>query len=210
MLLAVFGSYHGLLDPDNHVKWLSMVNLLAIFQFVLMFQFKTTRTYWQLILLSFGQVAAAAALSGGVNFGLLLLGYLLMGIVALSLLLIDRESAPLQREGVESPAAPPAGMLPPQPLALSLAPAGPSLPAASSLALSIAGAGATTPAAPAPPRWPLAGTPLQLAGSCAETPIVDLSRGLLSHALLLLGGSLTVAAVVFFLLPRSGANGTSP
>ena len=51
---------------------------------------------------------------------------------------------------------------------------------------------------------------MQLQGARGDVPLLDLARGLLSQSLLILGGSLVVAAVVFFLLPRSGRRWDSP
>lgn len=172
-VLAILASLRGLSHADNHVKWLAMVNLLAVFQFVLLFQVKTPRVYWQLIVLSFAQVAAALALNGGLSFGLLLCSYMLLATTALSLLLIHRAMLRFDQLNAAMPAAEPAGS------------------AAAS-------------------RWPLAGAAVQLKGACGDVPWGDLARGLLSQSLLILAGSLVMAAVVFFLLPRSGRRWDSP
>lgn len=172
-VVAVLVSLRGFLHVDNHVKWMSMVNLLAVFQFVLLFQVKTTRVYWQLIVLSFAQVAAALALSGGLSFGLLLLSYMLLGTLTLSLLLIHRATLRFDEQvaGARAPEQDPA---------------------------------ATSP------RWPLAGAAVQLAGARADLPLIELVRGLVGQSVLIMAGSLLVAAIVFFLLPRSGRRWDSP
>ncbi len=144
---ALLYSSQDLLNADNHVKWLTMVNLLAVFQFVLLFQEKTTRTYWQLSVLSFGQVAAASALSGGVSFGLLLLAYMFLGIMSLSLLLVHREMLPFDRQSPPDRPADPAAS--PE---LSFLQAGP------------AQAGTLDTLS----RWPLRGPAVQLTGRRAE------------------------------------------
>jgi transglutaminase-like putative cysteine protease len=68
-------------------------NLQSHLQFVLLFQRKTPRIYWQLSLLSIGQLAIASTLVPGPEFGMLLLPYLLMGVFAFSLLLMHTETA---------------------------------------------------------------------------------------------------------------------
>jgi transglutaminase-like putative cysteine protease len=186
---ALLYSSQDLLNADNHVKWLTMVNLLAVFQFVLLFQEKTTRTYWQLIVLSFGQVAAASALSGGVSFGFLLLAYMFLGILSLALLLVHREMLPFDRQTRSDRPADPAA--PPEPGSFQAG----SLPAG---ALSTG------------PRWPLRGAAVQLTGARADVPAIELAGSLLSHSALILAGSLGVACIVFFLLPRSGRKWDQP
>lgn len=170
-VVALLASSQGFLKDDNHLKWLTMVNLLAVFQFVLLFQAKTTRVYWQLIVLSFAQVAAALALSGGIGFGLLLLSYMLLGTMTLSLLLIYQVMTNVDAQ----------------------------------LAADRLSEGQREAAAAAAPRrWPLAGSAVQLSGGRGDIAPGELLRGLLSQSTLILTGSLTVAAIVFFLLPRSG------
>ncbi len=85
-----------------------VANLQSYLQYVLMFQAKTPRVYWQLALLSLGQVAIASTLLPGPTFGLLLLVYLLIGILGFATLLLSSESNGLGEFGWDSPPIEPA------------------------------------------------------------------------------------------------------
>ncbi|QDU98223.1 Protein-glutamine gamma-glutamyltransferase [Lignipirellula cremea] len=85
-VLADFMSHRGLGQLQSISK------LLILLQIVLLFQEKTARIYWQLIVLSALQVVVASALSVGFEFGLLLVAYLLVAIAALTLFFIHRET----------------------------------------------------------------------------------------------------------------------
>ena len=61
-------------------------------QFVLLFQPKTQRIYWQLALLSLGQVAIASTLISGPIFAVILVSYIVLGIFAFALLLLKSDS----------------------------------------------------------------------------------------------------------------------
>lgn len=73
---------------DRQGQLLVVAHLQSYLQYVLLFQPKTSRVYWQLALLSLGQVAIASTLIPGPAFGLMLLVYLFVGIVAFSLLVL--------------------------------------------------------------------------------------------------------------------------
>ena len=85
-----------------------VANLQSYLQYVLMFQTKTSRVYWQLGLLSLGQVAIGSTLVPGPAFGLLLLVYLLVGIVGFATLLLSSESLGLGEFGWADPPSGPA------------------------------------------------------------------------------------------------------
>ena len=70
----------------------AVASLQSYMQYVLLFQPKSTRVYWQLALLSLGHVAIAATLVAGPLFGAMLLVYLLLGIVTFTLLLLHSEA----------------------------------------------------------------------------------------------------------------------
>ena len=72
----------GVLDGDWQLAAISYV--LLILQIILLFQAKTDRIVWQVMLLSVGQVAVAAGLSPGLWFGPLLVLYMLVGLAALA------------------------------------------------------------------------------------------------------------------------------
>ena len=87
--VAAVNAYH----VDRHGQMIAVANLQSYLQYVLLFQSKTSRVYWQLALLSLGQVAIASTLVPGPLFGGLLLLYLLSGITTFALLLLQKESA---------------------------------------------------------------------------------------------------------------------
>jgi transglutaminase-like putative cysteine protease len=65
--------------------------VLLILQIILLFQAKTDRIAWQVILLSVSQVAVAAGLSPGLWFGPLLILYTLVGLGAIAQLGMERQ-----------------------------------------------------------------------------------------------------------------------
>ena len=77
---------------ERNGQLLAVADLQSYLQYVLLFQPKTTRVYWQLALLSLGQVAIASTLVPGPAFGVMLLLYLIAGIVTFTLLLIQSSS----------------------------------------------------------------------------------------------------------------------
>ena len=70
-----------------------VAHLQSYLQFVLLFQPKTPRMYWQLALLSLGQVAIASTLVLGPLFAFMLLAYMVLGIFTFALLLMHVETA---------------------------------------------------------------------------------------------------------------------
>jgi len=76
---------------DRQGLLLVVANLQSYLQYVLMFQTKSTRVYWQLSLLSLGQMAIASTLYPDPGFGVVLALQLGLGLVAFSLLLLDGE-----------------------------------------------------------------------------------------------------------------------
>ena len=71
---------------------LAVADMLVYLQIVLLFQEKSGRVYWQLIVLSLLQVVVAAALNLGPHFGLLLVLYMITALTGLVLLCSYRES----------------------------------------------------------------------------------------------------------------------
>jgi hypothetical protein len=74
----------------------AIANLLVYLQFVLLYQEKNQRVYWQLAVLSLLQVVVAAALDLPVGLGLLLLVYMFTALSAMSLLFVYSQVEPLQ------------------------------------------------------------------------------------------------------------------
>src|SRR5262245_54853070 len=90
-LTAVVWSMRNFLRAGSESQLLAIADMLVYLQIVLLFQEKTARVYWQLIVLSLLQVVVAAALNLGPQFGLLLVAYLLMSLWSLVLLCSYRE-----------------------------------------------------------------------------------------------------------------------
>jgi hypothetical protein len=85
-LAAVAWSLRNFLQIDPDGKLLAIADMLVYLQIVLLFQEKTERVYWQLVVLSVLQVVVAAALNLGPQFGLLLISYMVLALSALVLL----------------------------------------------------------------------------------------------------------------------------
>ena len=86
-----------------------VAHLQSYMQFVLLFQPKTPRIFWQLALLSLGQVAIASTLVLGPLFAFMLLAYLVLGIFTFALLLMQVETQRFRGTlAVQQGAAPPA------------------------------------------------------------------------------------------------------
>lgn len=77
---------------DRHQQLLAISNLLIYLQVVVLFQQKSVRIYWQLLMLGLLQVVVAAALNFSVLFGALLVVYLFLGLTTLSLFFVYREA----------------------------------------------------------------------------------------------------------------------
>lgn len=101
-LAAVVWSLRNFLAYGSQEQLLAIADMLVYLQIVLLFQDKTSRVYWQLIVLSLLQVVVAAALNLGPQFGLLLAVYMALALSALVLLCLYRD---WKRPGVE-PASP--------------------------------------------------------------------------------------------------------
>jgi hypothetical protein len=92
VLVAAVNAY----QIDRHSQLLAVADLQSYLQYVLLFQPKTPRVYWQLAALSLGQVAIASTLVPGPLFGFMLLLYVLAGIITFALLLLNSESTRFQ------------------------------------------------------------------------------------------------------------------
>ncbi len=90
-LVAVAWSLRKFVDLGSGDQLLAIANMLVCLQVVLLFQDKTARVFWQLLVLSLLQVVVAAALSLGPLFGLILGPYVVLAVTQLVLLCIDRD-----------------------------------------------------------------------------------------------------------------------
>ena len=88
---AVAWSLYDFLDRTSEQQLMAISQMLVILQVLLLFQEKTGRTYWQLLVLSLLQVVVAAALNSGLEFGVLLAAYMVLSLLALVLLCIHRD-----------------------------------------------------------------------------------------------------------------------
>jgi transglutaminase-like putative cysteine protease len=79
------------LTNNREAQLLAISHMLIYLQVVLVFQAKTRRVHWQLLVLSVLQVVVAAALSLGPQFGLLLTLYLATAIACMLLLCYERD-----------------------------------------------------------------------------------------------------------------------
>ena len=93
-LAAVGVAMIEFLNEEYGQHLVAVANLLIYLQIVLLFQKKSLRIYWQLIVLSLLQVVVAAALNLGFLFGVLLIVYMFVMFSALMLFFVHRESIP--------------------------------------------------------------------------------------------------------------------
>lgn len=91
---AVLWSLRDFFSTESDRQLIAIADMLVYLQIVLLFQGKTQRIYWQLLVLSLLQVVVAAALNLGPQFGLLLAVYISIAISALVLLCLHRECVP--------------------------------------------------------------------------------------------------------------------
>jgi transglutaminase-like putative cysteine protease len=148
----------------------AIANLLIYLQIIMLFQQKTVRVYWQLLVLSVLEVVVATAIVSSLLFGVLLVVYLFVALAALGLIFILRESE----------------------LHLSHA------AARSKTTL------ATRARRAANSRWPLRREIDVLPSSEPDLPRQILGSGILWRTAGIGVGTLIVATVCFFFLPRFG------
>ena len=91
---AVCWSMRDFLRMASQEQLLAIADMLIYLQIVLLFQEKSIRIHWQLVVLSLLQVVVAAALQLGPQFGALLALYMIMALSALVLLCLHRQSKP--------------------------------------------------------------------------------------------------------------------
>lgn len=91
-LLAVGVATLDFLDSSADLQLLAIARLLMYLQVILLYQVKTERSYWHILILSFLQVVVAAALNLGFEFGVLLVLYLFLALGAMVLLLVYDET----------------------------------------------------------------------------------------------------------------------
>jgi protein-glutamine gamma-glutamyltransferase len=102
-IAAVGWSLREFFEIESEEKLMAIANMLCYLQVILLFQEKSARVYWQLVVLSILQVVVGAALDHGPQFGLLLAVYAVIALSTLVLLCIDREA----RRGAQTPTVAP-------------------------------------------------------------------------------------------------------
>jgi len=107
-LAAVAWSLRDFFRLASEAQLLAIADMLIYLQMVLLFQQRTNRVYWQLLVLSVLQVVVAAALNLGPQFALLLAVYMAVSVSTLVLLCIHGERLPEPQTKANSEEAPPA------------------------------------------------------------------------------------------------------
>src|SRR4029077_14281753 len=92
-IMAVAWSLRDFWDLSSEGKLMAIGSMLCLLQIVLLFQEKTARIYWHLIVLSVLEVVVAAALDLGPSFVPLLVLFLAVGLGTLVLFCAYRETA---------------------------------------------------------------------------------------------------------------------
>jgi len=91
-IAAVVWSLRDFWQLSSEGKLMAIGSMLCLLQIVLLFQAKTARIYWHLVVLSVLEVVVAAALDLGPSFVPLLMMYLAVGLGTLALLAAYRET----------------------------------------------------------------------------------------------------------------------
>ncbi|HEV3417449.1 MAG TPA: DUF3488 and transglutaminase-like domain-containing protein [Pirellulales bacterium] len=91
-LVATVVSFSEFVHAASGDQLLAIANLLVYLQVVLLFQRKTVRRYWQLLVLSGLEVVVATAINLSLLFGVLLVMYLFVALATLGLICILREA----------------------------------------------------------------------------------------------------------------------
>ncbi len=97
-VLAVGWSLRSFLQVSSEEKLMAIASMICLLQIVLLFQEKTARIYWHLVVLSVLQVVVASALDLGANFVPLVVLFLGIGLTTLMLLSVYREVTTVRSE----------------------------------------------------------------------------------------------------------------
>jgi protein-glutamine gamma-glutamyltransferase len=96
-LAAVGATGIAIARGDRQAQVIAVANLQSYLQFVLLFQTKSPRVYWQLALMSLGQVAIACTLVSGPISGPALLLYLFVGCLTFAIVSMQAVGAGLEQ-----------------------------------------------------------------------------------------------------------------
>jgi protein-glutamine gamma-glutamyltransferase len=176
-MAVMFFYLRQFLNLDSAARTLVLAELLVWLQVILLFQEKDERVYWWLAVMSMLQVVVAAGINEGVGFGLLLVVYMLTGLSAMTLLfLFSQENRyRAKEETVRSAQAAEAG--------------------------AAKEAHATNDGSS---RWPLAAGRPEFSSSPAGSSRAGIVRELFARLGVLGVGTLFLALVMFFTVPRLG------
>jgi transglutaminase-like putative cysteine protease len=167
---------------DNRLH--SVASILLCLQMALLFQQKDSRVYGWLAVMSLLQAVVAARYNEGVAFGGLLIGYTLVGMLALTLLVMhsqwERQQGELDGRKKQTTRA----------FTFSFTRAAPRV--SGRLATAESGSG----------RWPLAAMPSSFAGAPAGTTRSGVVSELFARLAILCVGALLLAGVIFSTVPR--------
>ncbi|MHB8951567.1 MAG: transglutaminase TgpA family protein [Pirellulaceae bacterium] len=100
MVLAAIFSLNDFLGSNSHEQLQAIARLLTYVQIVLLFQQKSVRIYGQLMMFSLLQVVVAALLNASLEFGLLLVVYMILAVSGIALFFVFRE---VERLGTVTP-----------------------------------------------------------------------------------------------------------
>lgn len=156
----------------------TMTYLLALLQFILLYQQKTVRTYWMLMMLSLVQVAVGTSLSIALSFAGLLISYMFVALATLVLFLVHRENLRFAEAARGFAAMPQNGQTPAQNVA-----------------------------ARNRRRWPMASSPGSIYSALPVQPFNRSTAWGFARQLAGMGAAtLLIASLVFAAVPRSGRN----
>lgn len=96
-ILAATYAIYDFFSAGSESQLVSIASFLIYLQIILLFQPKTSRLYWQLLVLSLLQVVVAAALTVRVESGALFLLYIMLALSAMTLTYVHRENQSIKR-----------------------------------------------------------------------------------------------------------------
>ncbi len=91
-LLVTAIALRGFFHSDSPQQLVMIANLLIYLQIVLLFQYKTPRVYWQILVLSLLQIVVAAAFNIRFEGGIVFLSYLLFSAIAMVILQVHSQT----------------------------------------------------------------------------------------------------------------------
>jgi protein-glutamine gamma-glutamyltransferase len=179
MLIGAFVSLRNIYPPRSEVQTIGLSWFLIYLQIILLFQEKDQWKYWLLIMLSLLEVVMATLFSQGIGFGILLAVYMLLGLSAMTLLMLFRQMEHYRRRPQVAGTAPSVESQPPDSPARSRGTA-------------------------AAARWPLSGQRAEFAGLISGSSHAGVGRGLFKRLGRMGMHTMALTLILFFALPRFG------